>query len=215
MISSRSTSSQEAPIRPALTCLLRTLLAGKCGDFGLVVLGTRILLALLPHSKWLASRRKDDEFRHSRFLLASSIRNQLILGCGLKGEPVSIDDEDNDEYHSEIHRVFLLELLKDCCKGVTPDDAEKDRWFVVKVIHFDKDAKERQDGVKPSRRTTRRLDKEACMKLVLSYLFEFDDDEEDGSLPQRNVPFYRVVALRMAIDSEHKLPSYFLLFLQR
>jgi len=25
---------------------------------------------------------------------------------------------------------------------VTNDDAEKDEWFVVKVIHFDKDAKE-------------------------------------------------------------------------
>ncbi|KAK8957589.1 hypothetical protein KSP39_PZI000168 [Platanthera zijinensis] len=27
------------------------------------------------------------------------------------------------------------------------------------------------------------------------YSLEFDDDEEDGSLPQRNVPFYRVVTL--------------------
>ncbi|KAG0520741.1 hypothetical protein BDA96_08G100400 [Sorghum bicolor] len=27
------------------------------------------------------------------------------------------------------------------------------------------------------------------------YILEFDDDEEDGSLPQRAVPFYRVVAL--------------------
>lgn len=25
---------------------------------------------------------------------------------------------------------------------VTPDEAEKDEWFVVKVIHVDKDAKE-------------------------------------------------------------------------
>lgn len=27
------------------------------------------------------------------------------------------------------------------------------------------------------------------------YLLEFDDDEEDGALPQRAVPFYNVVAL--------------------
>ncbi|KAK9950233.1 hypothetical protein M0R45_005734 [Rubus argutus] len=27
------------------------------------------------------------------------------------------------------------------------------------------------------------------------YLLEFDDDEEDGSLPQRTVPFHKVVAL--------------------
>lgn len=25
---------------------------------------------------------------------------------------------------------------------VTPDNAEKDEWFVVKVIHFDREAKE-------------------------------------------------------------------------
>jgi len=28
-----------------------------------------------------------------------------------------------------------------------------------------------------------------------SYVLEFDDDEEDGSLPQRTVPFYKVVLL--------------------
>lgn len=31
--------------------------------------------------------------------------------------------------------------------------------------------------------------------LVCSYVLEFDDDEEDGSLPQRVVPFHKVVAL--------------------
>ena len=31
--------------------------------------------------------------------------------------------------------------------------------------------------------------------LVCSYLLEFDDDEEDGSLPRRVVPFHKVVAL--------------------
>ena len=25
---------------------------------------------------------------------------------------------------------------------VTPDDADKDEWFVVKVIHFDREARE-------------------------------------------------------------------------
>ena len=28
-----------------------------------------------------------------------------------------------------------------------------------------------------------------------SYLLEFDDDEENGALPQRTVPFQKVVAL--------------------
>lgn len=31
--------------------------------------------------------------------------------------------------------------------------------------------------------------------LCISYILEFDDDEEDGSLPQRSVPFHKVVAL--------------------
>ncbi|KAL0692581.1 hypothetical protein Bca4012_059761 [Brassica carinata] len=53
---------------------------------------------------------------------------------------------------------------------VTADDADKDEWFVMKVIHFHRETKE--------------------------YVLEFDDDEEeDGALPQRTVPFHRVVAL--------------------
>nr|GLL38430.1 SAGA-associated factor 29 isoform X1 [Ipomoea trifida]GMD53276.1 SAGA-associated factor 29 isoform X1 [Ipomoea batatas]GMD54748.1 SAGA-associated factor 29 isoform X1 [Ipomoea batatas]GMD58077.1 SAGA-associated factor 29 isoform X1 [Ipomoea batatas]GME18396.1 SAGA-associated factor 29 isoform X1 [Ipomoea batatas] len=31
--------------------------------------------------------------------------------------------------------------------------------------------------------------------ITRSYILEFDDDEEDGSLPRRSVPFHRVVAL--------------------
>lgn len=34
-----------------------------------------------------------------------------------------------------------------------------------------------------------------CYFSFDSYILEFDDDEEDGALPQRAVPFYRVVAL--------------------
>lgn len=30
---------------------------------------------------------------------------------------------------------------------------------------------------------------------LIRYLLEFDDDEEDGALPQRTVPFHKVVAL--------------------
>ncbi|KAG0463527.1 hypothetical protein HPP92_019076 [Vanilla planifolia] len=151
-----------------------------------------------------------------RFPNASSIRNQLEYWAGLKGEQVAA--------------------------RVTPDDAEKDEWFVVKVIHFDKDAKEfevldedpgddeesipRKYKLPLSRIIPfpRKNDPSGAPdfptgKHVLAvypgttalykatvvnphrkrkaddYLLEFDDDEEDGSLPQRNVPFYRVVAL--------------------
>lgn len=33
------------------------------------------------------------------------------------------------------------------------------------------------------------------MFCLSRYLLEFDDDEEDGSLPQRSVPFHKVVPL--------------------
>ncbi|GMP30213.1 hypothetical protein CsSME_00004977 [Camellia sinensis var. sinensis] len=53
---------------------------------------------------------------------------------------------------------------------VTQENAEYDEWFVVKVIHFDRETRD--------------------------YVLEFDDDEEkDGSLLQRIVPFHRVVGL--------------------
>ena len=31
--------------------------------------------------------------------------------------------------------------------------------------------------------------------FLFRYLLEFDDDEEDGALPQRTVPFHKVVPL--------------------
>ncbi|KAF6137132.1 hypothetical protein GIB67_030896 [Kingdonia uniflora] len=131
---------------------------------------------------------------------------------------------------------------------VTLDDAEKEEWIVVKVINFDKEAKqfelldedpgEDEDGggqrtyklpmsriirfpkrndpsnapdyptgkhvlavypsttalykatvVNPHRKVTIR-------SSTLCYLLEFaDDEEDDGSLPQRPVPFYKVVLL--------------------
>ncbi|XP_068663139.1 SAGA-associated factor 29 homolog A isoform X2 [Aristolochia californica] len=151
--------------------------------------------------------------RHSP---AASIRNQLEHAASLKGEQVAA--------------------------RVTPDDAEKDEWFVVKVIHFDKEAKEfevldeepgddeesvqrkyklpmsriipfpkRGDpssapdfphgrhvlAVYPS---TTALYKATVVnpprkRKTDDYLLEFDDDEEDGSLPQWTVPFHKVVPL--------------------
>ncbi|CAA6659555.1 unnamed protein product [Spirodela intermedia] len=136
------------------------------------------------------------------------------------------------------------------------EDAEKSEWFIVKVMHFDREAKEFEvldeepgDDEEPKRYklhmsriipfpkrgdisnipdypsgkhvlavypgTTalykatvvpnphrKRLNQKSDGMIILLgydfssriYLLEFDDDEEeDGSLPQRNVPFYRVV----------------------
>lgn len=126
---------------------------------------------------------------------------------------------------------------------VNPDEADKDEWFVVKVIHFDKDAKEfevldeepgdDEESVQnrkynlplsrvipfpkkndpssapdfpPGRHVlavypgTTALYKATVVnshrkRKSDDYLLEFDDDEEDGSLPQRTVPFYKVVPL--------------------
>ncbi|BAT84836.1 hypothetical protein VIGAN_04229800 [Vigna angularis var. angularis] len=126
---------------------------------------------------------------------------------------------------------------------VTPRNADKDEWFVVKVIHFDKESKEFEvldeepgDDEESSGQRQYKLpmgniiafpksnDPSSAQdfppgKHVLAvypgttalykatvvqgprrrktedYVLEFDDDEEDGSLPQRTVPFHKVVLL--------------------
>ncbi|KAH1193155.1 SAGA-associated factor 29 A [Glycine max] len=154
--------------------------------------------------------------------LTPSMRGQLEACANLKGEQVAA--------------------------RVTPRNADKDEWFVVKVIHFDKESKEfevldeepgddeessgqRQyklpmaniipfpksndpssaQDFPPGRHVlavypgTTALYKATVVQghrrvIILSfslvdYVLEFDDDEEDGSLPQRTVPFHKVVPL--------------------
>ncbi|KAH1128726.1 hypothetical protein J1N35_000104 [Gossypium stocksii] len=122
-------------------------------------------------------------------------------------------------------------------------DAEKDEWFVVKVINFDEKTKEfevldeepgddEEGGVQkkyklpasciipfPKRNDPSGTQEFTAGRNVLAvypgttalykatvistprkrksdeYLLEFDDDEEDGALPQRTVPFHKVVPL--------------------
>ncbi|KAI3474930.1 hypothetical protein Pfo_030241 [Paulownia fortunei] len=125
---------------------------------------------------------------------------------------------------------------------ITQEEAGKDEWFVVKVIHFDKETRqfevldeepgddEESTGQRkyklpmshiipfPKRSDlssvpdfppgkhvlavypeTTALYKatvvQARKRKIDDYVLEFDDDEEDGSLPQRLVPFHRVVPL--------------------
>uniref|UniRef100_K3Z8S1 SGF29 C-terminal domain-containing protein n=1 Tax=Setaria italica TaxID=4555 RepID=K3Z8S1_SETIT len=144
----------------------------------------------------------------------SAVRNQLDQAANLKGEQVAARVKSDDE---------------------------KDEWFVVKVIHFDKETKEYEvldEEPGDDEESTQKKYKlpMSCIipfpkkgdpssapdfghgRQVLAvypgttalyratvashrkrksddYILEFDDDEEDGSLPQRAVPFYRVVAL--------------------
>ncbi|XP_062151492.1 SAGA-associated factor 29 homolog A isoform X2 [Alnus glutinosa] len=149
--------------------------------------------------------------------ITTNVRSQLEAYASLKGEQVAAK--------------------------VTPDEADKDEWFVVKVLHFDKETREfevldeepgdddegggqrkyklpmssiipfpkRSDpstasdfpprsqvlAVYPG---TTALYKATVVnghrkRKTEDYLLEFDDDEEEGSLPQRAVPFHKVVAL--------------------
>ncbi|KAK4845715.1 hypothetical protein QYF36_008260 [Acer negundo] len=149
--------------------------------------------------------------------LSPSMRNQLDNCASLKGEQVAA--------------------------RVTAENAEKDEWFVVKVIHFDREMKEfevldeepgddEEGGGQrkyklpmsciipfPKRNDVSSVQEFPSGRHVLAvypgttalykatvvstprkrksddYVLEFDDDEEDGALPQRHVPFYRVVPL--------------------
>ncbi|CAL0332994.1 unnamed protein product [Lupinus luteus] len=152
--------------------------------------------------------------------LTSSMRNQLEACASLKGEQVAA--------------------------RVTPRNAVKDEWFVVKVIHFEKESKEFEvldeepgDDEDSSGQRQYKLPMGNIIpfpksndpssapdfppgKHVLAvypgttalykatvvhghrkysavhyecYVLEFDDDEEDGSLPQRTVPFHKVVPM--------------------
>ncbi|TXG54740.1 hypothetical protein EZV62_019996 [Acer yangbiense] len=149
--------------------------------------------------------------------LSPSLRNQLDTCASLKGEQVAA--------------------------RVTAENAEKDEWFVVKVIHFDRETKEfevldeepgddEEGGGQrkyklhmsfiipfPKRNDLSSVPEFPPGRHVLAvypgttalykatvistprkrksdeYVLEFDDDEEDGALPQRHVPFYRVVTL--------------------
>ncbi|KAG7544013.1 SGF29 tudor-like domain [Arabidopsis thaliana x Arabidopsis arenosa] len=149
--------------------------------------------------------------------LSPSMRNQIEAYASLKGEQVAA--------------------------RVTAESADKDEWFVVKVIHFDRETKEVEvldeepgDDEEGSGQRTYKLPMSCILpfpkrndpsntqefstgKHVLAvypgttalykatvvstprkrksdeYLLEFDDDEENGALPQRTVPFHKVVAL--------------------
>uniref|UniRef100_A0A251SB47 Putative SGF29 tudor-like domain-containing protein n=1 Tax=Helianthus annuus TaxID=4232 RepID=A0A251SB47_HELAN len=133
--------------------------------------------------------------------LSPSLRNHLDHLANLKGEQVAA--------------------------RVTQEDDDKDEWFIVKVIHFDRETREFEvldeepgDDEPAGQRKyklpmshiipfPKRNDPSTAQdfppgKHVLAVypgttaLYKatvFDDDEEDGSLPQRHVPFHKVVTL--------------------
>ncbi|KAK8540779.1 hypothetical protein V6N13_068215 [Hibiscus sabdariffa] len=133
--------------------------------------------------------------------------------------------------------------IEACVAARVTSDAEKDEWFVVKVINFDEKTKEfevldeepgddEEGGGQRKYKLPasciipfpKRTDPSSTQEFpvgrhvlavypgttalykatVIStprkrksdeYILEFDDDEEDGALPQRTVPFHKVVPL--------------------
>lgn len=148
--------------------------------------------------------------------VSPSMRNHLDALASLKGEQVAA--------------------------RVRQEDADKDEWLIVKVIHFDRETREFEvldeepgDDEEPGGQRKYKLPMShiipfpkrndpstaqdfppgkhvlavypgttalykatvvnARKRKIDDYVLEFDDDEEDGSLPQRIVPFHKVVAL--------------------
>ncbi|KAJ4959770.1 hypothetical protein NE237_019680 [Protea cynaroides] len=182
-----------------------------------VTVSTTLINELDSFLQQSTHRRKDGSEQKKKRMKVDSDISRLSPAASLKGEQVAA--------------------------RVTPDGAEKDEWFVVKVIHFDREAKEfevldeepgddEEGGGQrkyklpmshiipfPKRNDPSSAPDFPTGKHVLAvypgttalykatvvnahrkkktdeYLLEFDDDEEDGSLPQRTVPFHRVVPL--------------------
>ncbi|MCL7023778.1 hypothetical protein MKW94_021756 [Papaver nudicaule] len=206
-VQAKELSENEVSVSNALINQLDTLLQSGLSA------AQRKKIEVTEHKK----KRVKTETDVSKYPPVVSMRNQLELAAGLKGEQVAA--------------------------RVTPDDAEKDEWFVVKVTYFDREAKEfevfdeepgdDEDGGGqrtyklpmsriipfPKRNDPSSAPDYPTGKCVLAvypgttalykatvvnphrkrksddYLLEFDDDEEDGSMPQRTVPFHKVVPL--------------------
>lgn len=205
-VQARELSESEVSVSSALVGLLDGLLQSG--------------VSAAPRKKIEISEQKKKRMKSdtdtTRFSSAS-MRSQLDQAANLKGEQVAARVKSDDE---------------------------KDEWFVVKVIHFDKETKEFEvldeepgDDEESAQKFERKY------KLPMSYIIPFpkkgdpssaqdfgqgrqvlavypgttalyratvasqrkrksddynllfDDDEEDGNLPERAVPFYRVVAL--------------------
>ncbi|KAK4272127.1 hypothetical protein QN277_020720 [Acacia crassicarpa] len=214
----------------------------------------------LSRLKFLYTRAK--ELSENEVRISNQLVNQLdaLLPPGLPGQPRRrIGKEGNEQKKkrlktdSDITRLspIMRNQLETSAslKGeqvaarVTPHDSDKDEWFVVKVMHFDKETKEfevldeepgddEEGGGQRKYRLPmaniipfpKRNDPAGAQdfphgRQVLAvypgttalykatvvnghrkrktddYILEFDDDEEDGSLPQRTVPFHKVVPL--------------------
>lgn len=147
--------------------------------------------------------------------LSPSVRNHLDALSSLKGEQVAarvIQDDDKEEWVIVKVIHFDRETREFEVLDEEPGDDEevsgqrKYKLPMSDIIPFPKrnDPSSLQDfppgkhvlAVYPG---TTALYKatvvQARKRKIDDYILEFEDDEEDGSLPQRTIPFHRVVAL--------------------
>ncbi|KAF8028955.1 hypothetical protein BT93_E1584 [Corymbia citriodora subsp. variegata] len=149
--------------------------------------------------------------------MSSSMRSQLEVFASLKGQQVAArvtvtEDADKDEWLIVKVTNFDRETKEYEVLDEEPGDDEDSggqRKYKVPVSHIipfpkQNDPSSAQDfhpgshvlAVYPG---TTALYKATVVntrkRKTEDYLLEFDDDEEDGTMPQRNVPFYNVVPL--------------------
>lgn len=149
--------------------------------------------------------------------MSSSMRNQLEVFSNLKGQQVAArvlvqEDADKDEWLIVKVTNFDRETKEFEVLDEEPGDDEESggqRKYKVPVSHvipFPKqnDPSSAQDFPPRSHVLAVYPGTTALYKATVvnsrkrktdDYLLEFDDDEEDGTMPQRNVPFYNVVPL--------------------
>ncbi|KAI7746365.1 hypothetical protein M8C21_029049 [Ambrosia artemisiifolia] len=178
------------------------------------------------------------ELSESEVAVSSQLLNQLdaLIPSAPPGQQRRRMGEGNDQ------KKKRMKADPDVAARVTQEDADKDEWFIVKVIHFDRETREFEvldeepgEDEEPAGQRKYKLPMSHIIpfpkrndpstaqdfppgKHVLAvypgttalykatvvntrkrktddYVLEFDDDEEDGSLPQRHVPFHKVVTL--------------------
>ncbi|XP_042418488.1 SAGA-associated factor 29 homolog A-like [Zingiber officinale] len=165
----------------------------------------------------ITKKRMKPDSDNSRFPPAPSMRSQLELAANLKGEQVAARVSDDNAEKDEWFVVKVTNFDKDTKEFEVLDEEPGDdeestqqRKYKLPASHIIPFPKKNDPSSAPEFQPGRHvLAVYPCTTALYKatvvnshrkrktddYLLEFDDDEEDGSLPQRSVPFYKVVPL--------------------
>ncbi|KAJ8422877.1 hypothetical protein Cgig2_011773 [Carnegiea gigantea] len=152
--------------------------------------------------------------------VSSYLRNQLDSCASLKGEQVAARVKSEDPEKDEYIVVKVINFDKETREFEVLDEEPGDdeegsgqRKFKLPMSHIIPFPKRNDPSAAPDFPTGRAVlavypgtttlykatvvnPSRKLVNVMCSYLLEFDDDEsEDGSMPQRTVPFYNVVPL--------------------